>query len=94
MVHELDMKVDTRFRERMQMEMDSTSPISRVGPILPENQIMCVPERVIEDRDLIDEATIRDSVDTEPVVVAKVPRWLVLLCHSGDGFNRAAFCFR
>jgi radical SAM superfamily enzyme YgiQ (UPF0313 family) len=73
------MKMDTSFRERMQMEMDSTSPISRVEPILPENQIMCVPERVIEDRDLIveaDEATIRDSVDTEPVVVAKVPRWL------------------
>jgi hypothetical protein len=34
---------------------------------------------VIEDRDLIveaDEATIRDSVDTEPVVVAKIPPWL------------------
>jgi hypothetical protein len=78
MVHEWDMKMATSFRERMQMEMDSTSSISR-GPILPEDQIMCVPERVIEDRDLIveaDEATIRDSVDTEPVVVAKIPRWL------------------
>lgn len=40
---------------------------------------MCVPERVIEDKDLIveaDDATIRDSVDTEPVVVAKIPRWV------------------
>jgi hypothetical protein len=48
--------MDTSFRGRMQMEMDSTSPIARVEPILPGNEITCVPERVIEDRDLVVEA--------------------------------------